>query len=186
MRKPIILVTGILVGIVLGLMAISVIRQNQDTFKISQLIEDVESPENPVIGAPAPEFELTSLSGEQIHLGKFRGQVVLVNFWATWCGPCRVEMPVFQSRFEKYSDELAILVVNVQEDPEDVQDFMNELELTFDAFLDPGERVYRQYLVTGLPTSYLIDRDGILRIQHIGVMTEGQLDGYLADVGLSD
>jgi peroxiredoxin len=186
MRKPIFLLAGILLGIILGLLAMIGIGRMQDSPKVSELIQEAESSAKPVVDAPAPDFELTALSGEQTRLRDFRGQIILLNFWATWCGPCRIEMPDFQSRFEQYSDELIVLAVNVAEDPEDIQDFMNELDLTFGALLDSDEKVFRQYLVRGLPTTYFIDAEGILRIQHIGVMTEGQLDGYLAELGLDE
>ena len=93
-------------------------------------------------------------------------------------------MPAFQSRFEKYDGELAIVAVNNAEAPEDVQAFVTELGLTFDILLDPEAEVQHLYLVRGYPTSVLIDADGIMRAQHIGLMTEDQLDGYLQELGI--
>jgi peroxiredoxin len=95
-------------------------------------------------------------------------------------------MPAFQSRLEKYSDDLVILAVNGQDIPEDMIAFMNELGLTFNALSDIDGEVHRQYRVRGLPTSFLVDKEGLLRVQHIGVMTEVQLDEYLFNVGLAD
>jgi len=110
----------------------------------------------------------------------------LGDFWANWCGPCRLEMPVFQSRFEQFSKDLIILAINEQDTREDIHAFMADLGLTFDTLLDNDDDVHRQYLVRGIPTSYLVDAEGILRIQHVGLMTEKQLDDYLFEVGISE
>ncbi len=93
-------------------------------------------------------------------------------------------MPAFQSRFEDYAGDLAIVAVNNAESPSDVQAFVAELGLTFDVLLDPAAEVQRLYLVRGYPTSVIIDAEGIMRVQHIGLMTEDQLDGYLQEIGL--
>src|SRR3989337_1712722 len=138
----------------------------------------------PVIGSPAPNFELINLVGDRIRLSELRGTVVLINFWATWCGPCRLEMPAIQERFERYHPELAILAVDFDEPADDVQKFVDELGLTFEVLLDPGAKVQDLYRVRGYPTTYLVDRVGIVQVHHIGLMTEEQLDRYLAQVGV--
>ncbi|NIM92500.1 MAG: redoxin domain-containing protein [Anaerolineales bacterium] len=145
----------------------------------------VQAEPAPVLNAPAPDFTLTNLEGDEVSLSDFQGQPVLINFWATWCAPCRIEMPAIQDRFERFStDGLAVLAVDFDEPASDVQAFGDELGLTFDLLLDPGAEIQRLYLVQGYPTSFFVDREGIIRVHHIGVMTEGQLDGYLAEVGL--
>jgi peroxiredoxin len=93
-------------------------------------------------------------------------------------------MPAFQSSAEIYGDELAVVAINNAESPGDVQTFVTELGLTFDVLLDPEAEVQRLYSVRGYPTSVLIDADGIIRIQHIGLMTEDQLEGYLQELGI--
>ena len=139
----------------------------------------------PVQGAPAPDFQLTNLEGESVRLSELEGRVVLLNFWATWCGPCRVEMPAIQARYEAYADKgLVVLAVNFDEPREDVVDFRDELELTFPMLLDPGAAVQRLYGILGYPTSFFVDRDGVIRVHHIGVMTEQQLDRYLTELDL--
>jgi peroxiredoxin len=139
----------------------------------------------PEVGAPAPDFTLRTTKGEEIQLSSLKGSPILINFWATWCGPCRIEMPAIQDRFEHYSEQnLTVLAVNFDEPLEDVRRFGEEFELTFDLLLDPGGEIQRLYLVRGYPTSFFVDREGIIRAHQIGVMTDGQLDTYLLDIGL--
>ena len=141
----------------------------------------------PVVGAPAPDFTLNDLSGNQVTLSSFRGQVVLINFWATWCGPCLIEMPAIERRYEALKDKgFAVLAVDDDEAITDVSAFTHELDLTFLVLLDPGAMVNDLYRVRGLPTSFVVDREGVIQQLHIGLMTEEQLDGYLAKVGLGN
>ena len=141
----------------------------------------------PVEGSFAPDFTLLNTGGESIQLSQFKGQAVLINFWATWCGPCRIEMPVFQDRFERYqADGLRILAVDFDEDEEDVVFFREELGLTFDLLLDPGGEIQSLNRVLGYPTSYFVDPEGVIRVQHVGIMTEDQLDNYLAQIGIGN
>lgn len=138
----------------------------------------------PIVGSVAPDFELQALSGENVRLSDLRGRPVLLNFWATWCGPCEVEMPLFQSRYETRSADFEVLAVNFAEAPAKVQNFIEERELTFPILLDPDAEVQRLYNIHGYPTTLIMDAEGIIRVYHIGVMTESQLDGYLKDVGV--
>lgn len=117
------------------------------------------------IGDIAPDFELVSADGEVYKLSDFRGQVVLLNFWATWCGYCREEMPMMQDMYEEYGNGgLAIFAVDVGETKAEVESFMQELGLTFPALLDQDKRVYRNYNKSnGIPQTYIIDKNGIIR-----------------------
>jgi peroxiredoxin len=137
---------------------------------------------SPTVGSPAPPFELETPGGETLSLEDFRGQVVLLNFWATWCGPCRLEMPAIQARYERGGFE--VLAVDFDEPAEQVAAFMEELGLTFPALLDPGGEIQRLYQVRGYPSSFFVDENGIIRVQHIGIMSEAQLDGYLTEMGV--
>jgi peroxiredoxin len=184
MRKLMPLLGGILLGFGIGIVIFFGFLNDDVSPKMSDLTQGSAPQPIPSLGAPAPGFELSSLSGETIQLEDYRGKIVLLNFWATWCAPCRLEMPAFQSSAEIYGDELAVVAINNAESPGDVQTFVTELGLTFDVLLDPEAEVQRLYSVRGYPTSVLIDADGIIRIQHIGLMTEDQLEGYLQELGI--
>src|SRR5262245_6416761 len=138
-----------------------------------------------VVGAPAPDFTLKNLSGNSVTLSNLKGQVVLINFWATWCGPCRVEMPAIQRRYDAFKDQgLAVLAVNFDEPITDVSAFARSLNLTFTVLLDPDGVVNDLYHVGGYPSTFIVDRSGMITKLHIGLMTEKQLDNYLAGLGL--
>jgi len=183
MRREVTLITGIAVGVGIGLLMIGLLRGNDSTSTDKERIQ-TGTDATLALDGPAPTFELESLSGDQIRFEDYGEQVVLLNFWATWCGPCRLEMPAFQDRFKQYNDELQVVAVNFDEPKHEVQNFVDELGLTFDILLDPGGEIQRLYQVRGYPTSYFIDADGVVRIIHIGLMTEGQLDDYLSELGI--
>jgi cytochrome c biogenesis protein CcmG/thiol:disulfide interchange protein DsbE len=130
-------------------------------------------------GFLAPDFSATTMSGEETRLSDWRGQAVLINLWASWCVPCRTEMPALERVFQDYQpDGLVILAVNAtdQDDEERVRSFAEELDLTFPILLDRNGDISRSYHLTALPTSYFIAPDG--RIQEIvvgGPMSEALL-----------
>lgn len=137
-----------------------------------------------IVGAPAPDFELETVDGQRLRLSELRGRIVAVNFWATWCAPCRLEMPDLEARARRYPDRLVVLGVNFDEPAEEVERFRDELGLTFPLLLDPGGEVQRLYRVLGYPTTFFVDESGTIRFQHVGLMSGDQIDGYLADLGL--
>jgi peroxiredoxin len=140
----------------------------------------------PVVGAPAPDFVLNELSGGQVRLADLKGQVVLLNFWATWCGPCEAEMPAIEDRYTTFKGQgLVVLGINQDEDAEIVQAFVERLGLDFPILLDPGAVVGELYRARGLPTTFIVDRDGQIVVQKVGYMSDGQLDQYLSQVGFS-
>lgn len=146
---------------------------------------DVQTVAAPVIDAPAPVFILQDLEGNQVSLEDYRGSVVLLNFWATWCTTCRAEMPTFESGFTSLQDDgFVILAVNYDEPKGMVADYVEELGLTFPVLLDPGAETIAAYRVRGFPTSFIIDREGVIRNIHIGLITEEYLQFYLEDAGL--
>lgn len=139
-----------------------------------------------VVGAPAPDFTLKNLSGENVTLSALKGQVVLINFWATWCSPCREEMPALQRRYEALKDQgFTVLAVDDNEAEKDVSAFAQAYALTFPILLDPGENVVGLYRVYAFPTTFIVDQQGVIQKLHIGALTESALDQYLTNLGLT-
>ena len=117
----------------------------------------------------APDFTLPNTDGQQVSLQQYRGKVVFLNFWATWCIPCREEMPALERLHQTYqSQDLAIISIDLKESAEQVKTFFQKHELSFPALLDQNGSVFRDYLVAGMPTTYLIDRDGTLLARGVG------------------
>jgi thiol-disulfide isomerase/thioredoxin len=173
---------GILVGIGLGFMVFFGLGLGTNWFASGS---GHMEPDNTLkVGASAPDFQLTDLSGDKVRLSDFQGKVVLINFWATWCAPCQVEMPILQTYSQRYKNDLVLLAVNAEESKDKVEGFVKKLGLTFDVLLDPEGEVQRLYLLRGYPTSFFVDRNGTLQVQHIGTLTEKQLDDYLSQVGI--
>jgi peroxiredoxin len=185
MRRVMPLIGGLILGLGLGIILFFGFFKPDETPKMSDLTQGSESLPIPSLHAPAPGFQLTSLSGEQVQLDDYHGQVVLLNFWATWCAPCRLEMPAFQSRSEQLADKMVVVAVNNAESRDDVQAFVDELNLNFEILLDPEAEIQRLYQVRGYPTTIFIDAEGVIRVQHIGLMTDEQLDGYLDELGVN-
>ena len=112
---------------------------------------------------PIVDFELEDLTGRTVKLSSYKGKVVFLNFWATWCPPCRAEMPSMQKLHEALASEgLEILAVDLQEDARTVQGFVDKFGLTFSILLDKTGRVGAQYGAQSIPTTYIVDRDGLI------------------------
>ncbi len=117
----------------------------------------------PAVGHPAPDFTLTTLNGETFTLSDLRGTPVVLNFWATWCGPCRAEMPELENAARRYDPKVRIIGVDQGEAPKVVQEFVDELGVSFTVPMDSDMSVGDTYRIIGLPTTFFIDRDGIIR-----------------------
>jgi peroxiredoxin len=132
------------------------------------------------IDQPAPDLSLSDLNGNLVSLDDFRGDVILVNNWATWCPPCRQEMPEFQSYYEDHLDEgFRIVAVEAGQPAEEVQAFANELGLSFTILLDPENISLTTFQNSSLPNTWVIDRKGNLRLAWLGAINEDTLDEYV-------
>jgi peroxiredoxin len=122
------------------------------------------------VGSPAPDFTLTDLQGQKVTLSQFRGKVILVNFWATWCPPCREEMPSMEELFRRFQDQgLVMLAVNIEEDGErTVPRFLQGKDYSFPILLDPGTTAQNLYQVFRFPETFVIDRNGTIVDRVIG------------------
>jgi peroxiredoxin len=137
------------------------------------------------VGMRAPDLELRALDGGTIRLSDLRGQPVMINFWAVWCGFCRTELPEMQQVFEAYRDRgFIILAIDVQEDRSVVKPFVDELGLAFPVLLDSEAEVSRSYRVRGLPTSYFVDQNGVIIGRELGAIDEAWMVNYLAQAGI--
>lgn len=124
----------------------------------------------PAVGYPAPDFRLKTLDNQNFALSELRGKPVVLNFWATWCGPCRNELPALQKASERYAGEVAIIGVDQAEPAETVKKYADELGLTFTIPLDTSHDAANAYDVTLMPTTYFIDAQGVIRSVHLGEM----------------
>ncbi len=132
------------------------------------------------VGKQAPIFITTTASGETINLVDLRGSVVLLNFWATWCPPCRAEMPAFQNAYDTYIDQgIVVLAVNAAETPGVVAGFRDQFGLTFPLLLDQSAMIQQLYGLRGYPSTYLLDRDGVIIAQHIGGLSAAQINDLI-------
>ena len=121
------------------------------------------------IDKPAPDFTLKSLSGKNLKLSELRGNVVMINFWASWCGPCRQEMPLLNALHNKYEPlGFTVLGVNVEENSSDARGFLGNTPVDFPVLLDNTNKVSKMYNVVAMPTTVVVDRDGNMRYLHKG------------------
>jgi peroxiredoxin len=130
------------------------------------------------------DFTLTDLHGNPWHLRELKGKVVLVNFWATWCPPCRKEMPDLQALYDKYKEQGFVVLSISDEEPAKVQPFITERKITYPVLLDPGRKVNEEFQVEGIPKSFVYDREGKLVAQSMDMRTRTQFEEMLAQSGL--
>ncbi len=123
-----------------------------------------------LIGKPAPDFVLKDIDGNEAKLADFKGKVVLIDFWATWCGPCKRAMPHIQRIYEKYKDkDVVVLGINTRESPEGkVEPFLKEHKITYRTLVDNDGKVVKQYGVQEIPALFLIDKEGLIQREHTG------------------
>src|SRR5690625_4579360 len=185
---------GILIVIVLGMLGWAIFDyisssgdtaieddimiDNSETSQPSEQSGDAAESEDIGVekGKTAPDFEVTTLDGDQVKLSDYRGERVMLNFWATWCPPCRAEMPDMQKIYDK--EDVTILAVNMIEtesNEEDVVDFIDEFQLTFPVLMDENSDLMVYYKIQAYPTSYMIDSNGTIQFINLGAMNQDQM-----------
>ena len=173
MKLPVTRDSWLMVGMIalaIGLVVTAVSRRTTSSFA-DPLVE------SPSPGFMAPDFELQTLDGDLIRLSELRGRPVVLNFWASWCGPCRAETPHFQTFSENFAEELVVLGVNQQESAETITGFADEFDLTYPLLLDERGLVYQTYAVFGLPTTYFISAEGVI----VDVIPGGATEAVLVE-----
>ena len=132
--------------------------------------------DSPIVGRPAPSFVLGLLDGRTIRLEDFRGKVVFLNFWASWCAPCRVEAPMLEATWRQLAaNDVVFIGVNTQDEEERARAFVQEFGLTYPNGRDPGGRIAIDYGVGGLPEAFFIDAQGRISGKHVGTLGADRL-----------
>lgn len=132
------------------------------------------------VNFPAPDVQLTDLNGNPVALSDFRGQVILYNAWATWCPPCKEEMPALQAFFEAHKESGFVIVAIEDGQPiDEVRAFVDEHRLTFPVWPDPQYKATTAFHANSLPTSFVIDRDGVVRLTWTGAISRAMLEEYV-------
>jgi cytochrome c biogenesis protein CcmG/thiol:disulfide interchange protein DsbE len=138
---------------------------------------------HPLLGKAAPDIDLLTIDGEPVTLSELRGRPVLVNFWATWCPPCRDEFPLMVDAYAEHADDgLEILGVMHQDFADGARDFAEDMGASWPILEDPQDAAYGDYLVVGMPTSFFIDTDGIVRAFSLGGFSEDGLAAQLESI----
>ncbi|KDE48575.1 cytochrome C biogenesis protein [Geobacillus sp. CAMR12739] len=137
-------------------------------------------------GEIAPDFELRSITGDNIQLSDLRGKTVILNFWATWCPPCRAEMPEMQKFYENNKNNnveiLAVNLTNSERGPDAVSDFVEAKGITFKVVLDEQGDIGNLYGAITIPTSYIIDKNGVIRNKYVGPMSYETMDRMISEI----
>lgn len=137
----------------------------------------------PVVGRPAPAFDLETLDGRRLSLADLRGSPVVLNFWASWCIPCREEAPLLTAAAREYAAKgLRVVGVVYQDSADTARDFMERYGQTYPGLLDPDGRTAIDYGVFGIPETFFIDRDGIVRSRQVGPVTEQGLARQVQEI----
>ncbi len=135
------------------------------------------------IGQPAPDFTAVTSDGKQVTLSSLKGKGVIVNFWATWCAPCKAEMPDLNKMIADHL-KLAVLGVNYQQPPQAVTRFAKKVAVSFPLLIDEEGEISSRYGVVGLPTSFLLDTEGVVVAVLVGILNEERLAPWIEKMGI--
>ncbi len=157
-------------GVTVGAVARFTLEPRGSQWVVTSIEQAGDRPQPAPVIFQAPDFTLPTLSGEKIRLSSLQGKVVLINFWATWCVPCRTEMPTIEELYQRYKDRgLEIVAINLDSlSTAGVKAFVEEVRVTFRIVLDPSWATAQVYRVVGLPTTYFVDRAGNVVVREVG------------------
>ncbi len=135
-----------------------------------------------LVGEAAPDFSLTGLDGAKHQLTEYKGHVTFVNFWATWCGPCQVELPTLEKFVAQQGSKGAmVLAVNAGETPDQINSYFKANDISgLNVLLDSNIEVYTAYGINALPTTFIVDKEGVIRYRHFGMLRQEDIDGYMS------
>ena len=168
------LLAGLAIGVSLGLTVINAVPGVTRSAK----------PAPPATGKTVQDFALQDIGGKSLQLSSLRGKPVIINFWATWCVPCRDEMPLLNHSANLLKDKALFIAVNNDEESAVVRDYVSSLAIQFPVLLDPGGKINALFYVQSYPNTFFIDSNGVLRAQHIGQMDEALLTRGLEAVDI--
>jgi thiol-disulfide isomerase/thioredoxin len=184
--KPSPILIIFLVFPVMGILAAAALALSNMNIEPEPTPLPVSLEDTSLIGKPAPNFELTGLDGERYRLSTYRGRVVFVNFWATWCEPCQRELPTFaQFSADEANNGAVILAVNLAETTEAIEDYFAEHGISgINVLLDENLDVQGAYGPSQFPTTYVLDPAGVVKYIHLGEMKTDDLAAYVAELGV--
>lgn len=175
--------TVILVVAIVVLLAGAGLLYNQFSDKV---VQDLNAADSTQTAATAADFTVFDADGKEHKLSDYKGKPVVVNFWASWCGPCKSEMPAFQAMWEQYGDEVEFLMVNLvdnaSETVKSAQDFLATTDYTFPVYFDTEQSAAYTYSIYSIPTTIFVDADGNLVNSIKGAMPQATLEQYIQQV----
>nr|WP_263326689.1 redoxin domain-containing protein [Neobacillus sp. Marseille-Q6967] len=167
--------------VLIAFLTVAVVQAMDKKAEPENASQEAANMEGLKVGAKAPDFELKTLAGDTVKLSDLKGKKVMLNFWATWCPPCKAEMPAMEQLHKELGDEVVILAVNI--DPHlDVKAFVDENGITFPIPLDEKDEVNELYQILSIPTTYFIDSNGNIGNKYIGAMNLEAMKQYTSDL----
>lgn len=140
----------------------------------------------PKIGSPIPTFELPDSDGKVIKSKDYLGKPLIINFWATWCAPCKLEMPLLQKMAQRYDKELSLVGVNFEESKDIVVQYIHQNNIDIQVLLDEPGKIADAFGVHAFPVTFFVDKDGVLRSMHFGQLDEPLIQTYLQTIGITE
>jgi peroxiredoxin len=173
---------GILVLVLIGVNILMSRSEQGDSIPLENIFASLSS--KPKIGSLVPDFSLKDLDGNSISIRQYRGKPVVLNFWATRCGPCLVEMPLLETVSVMHKNDMVVIAVNIEESSERVTKFVKENKISFPILLDVNGMVADTFKAYAFPATIFIDKEGIIRAQHVGQLNEATLKKNLETIGI--